>query len=109
MTELLYLIYILAFVIGAIFGLVLSYKKYSLPFVIEKMDNLALTISIIAWILLINSSLIQFIPQEIIVIVSLFLVSLIIGMRPGYGRKETYVGIIIAGLIYLLRLLIGGT
>jgi uncharacterized membrane protein len=29
-------------------------------------------------------------------------------MRPGYGRKETYIGIIIAGLIYLIRFLIGG-
>lgn len=108
MTELFYLIYILAFVIGTILGLLLSYKKYSLPFVIDEMDNVALIISIIGWILLINSSLIPIIPQELTITLSLFLVSLIIGMRPGYGRKETYIGIIIAGLIYLLRFLIGG-
>ena len=108
MTELFYLIYILAFILGTILGLLLSYKKYSLPFVINEMDKTALFISIIGWILLINSKLIPIMPQEIIITISLFLVSLIIGMRPGYGRKETYIGIIIAGLIYLLRFLIGG-
>lgn len=107
MTELFYLIYILAFILGTILGLLLSYKKYSLPFVIDELDNTALIISIIGWILLINPSLIP-IPQEVMITISLFLVSLIIGMRPGYGRKETYIGIIIAGLIYLIRFLIGG-
>ena len=107
MTELFYLSYILAFILGTILGLLLSYKKYSLPFVIDELDNTALIISIIGWILLINPSLIP-IPQEVMITISLFLVSLIIGMRPGYGRKETYIGIIIAGLIYLIRFLIGG-
>lgn len=107
MTELFYLIYILAFILGTILGLLLSYKKYSLPFVIDELDNTALIISIIGWILLINPSLIP-IPQEVMITISLFLVSLIIGMRPGYGRKETYIGIIIAGLIYLIRFIIGG-
>jgi energy-converting hydrogenase A subunit L len=106
MNELFYLIYILVFVIGSILGLLLSYRKHKEPFIINDIDIISLVISVIAWILLLNyglfAQLIGFVSHEIIITIALFLVSLVIGMRPGYGRKETFIGIFISVIIWFI-------
>ena len=101
-----YLIYILSFVIGMIVGLVLSYKKYTEPFVSKNMDVVALLISIIGWILLLNSQLITLIPQYISITVGLFFVATVLGMRPGYGRYELAIGFVVSGLIWLVGMVL---
>ncbi len=103
MSETIYLLYILSFVLGSIVGLVLSYRKYKAPFTIEKIDLLALALSIIGWSLALNSSLITFIPYYITITIGLFFLALVLGMRPGYGTKETFIGIIIALIIWIIR------
>ena len=75
MFPTIYLVYILSFVIGMIIGLLLSYKKYTEPFVSKNIDLVALVISIIGWILFLNSQLITFIPQYISITIGLFLVA----------------------------------
>jgi energy-converting hydrogenase A subunit L len=35
-----------------------------------------------------------------------FLIAIVIGMRPGYGRYETIIGFALAGLIWILRTVI---
>jgi energy-converting hydrogenase A subunit L len=106
MNELSYLIYILVFIIGSIFGLLISYRKHGEPFVFNNIDIISLIISIIGWILLFNyglfASLIGFISSEITISIGLFLVALVIGMRPGYGRKETLIGIIISVMLWFI-------
>jgi len=104
MSELSYLIYILVFIIGSIVGLLISYKKHGEPFVFNGIEVLSLIIAIIGWILLVNYGLIYqitgFMP-EILISIGLFLIALVIGMRPGYGRKETLIGIIISIIIWI--------
>lgn len=102
MTELIYLIYLISFIIGSILGLLLSYKKYSAPFVTEKIDSIALVVAIVGWLILLNNQLIVLIQPFVSVTVGLFMVAMVLGMRPGYGRYETLIGIIISGLIWLL-------
>lgn len=106
MDQSIYLIYILSFVIGMILGLVLSYRKYKTPFVSENLDLAALVISIIGWILLINSQIIMLIPQYISITIGLFMVGIVLGMRPGYGRYELAIGFIISGLIWIIRMVL---
>ena len=101
-----YLVYILLFVIGMILGLLLSYKKYTEPFVSKNIDLAALTISIIGWILLINNQFIMLIPQYISIIVGLFFVAIVLGMRPGYGRYELAIGFIVSGIIWLVGMVL---
>ena len=101
-----YLAYILSFVIGMIVGLVFSYKKYNLPFVSKNIDLVALAISIIGWILFLNSQLIMVIPQYISVTVGLFFIAVVLGMRPGYGRYELAIGFIVSGLIWLVGMVL---
>ncbi|MDO9045916.1 MAG: DUF2104 domain-containing protein [Methanobacteriaceae archaeon] len=102
MTEILYLIYLISFVIGSIIGLLLSYKKYSAPFVTEKIDVIALVVSVIGWLILLNNQLIVLIQPFVSITVGLFMVAMVLGMRPGYGRYETLIGIFISGALYLL-------
>ena len=101
-----YLIYILSFVIGMIVGLVLSYKKYTEPFVSKNIDMVALVISIIGWILLLNSQFVTLIPQYISITVGLFFVAAVLGMRPGYGRYELAIGFVVSGLIWLVGMVL---
>ncbi|MGC9516118.1 MAG: energy-converting hydrogenase subunit EhaL family protein [Methanomicrobiales archaeon] len=103
MDQIIYLVYILSFVLGSIVGLVFSYKKYKLPFVTEKIDIIALILSIIGWFLFLNSQIIVFIPSYISITLGLFLVALVVGMRPGYGRYETAIGLIISLIIWIIR------
>lgn len=101
MNELSYLIYILVFIIGSVLGLLISYKKHGEPFVYNDIDIISLIISIIGWILLFNFGLFGFIAPEIIISIGLFLIALVMGMRPGYGRKETAIGIVISAIIWI--------
>lgn len=106
MNETIYLSYILSFVLGSILGLVLSYRKYKAPYYIGEMDLLALILAVIGWTLALNSALITFIPYYITVTIGVFLLAMVLGMRPGYGRNETFIGIIVAGIIWIVRTVI---
>ncbi|KZX16585.1 hypothetical protein MBCUT_07390 [Methanobrevibacter cuticularis] len=102
MTELSYLLYLLAFIIGSVLGLLISYKKHGEAFIINKIDIVSLIIAIIGWILLFNYALLPFISSYILIAIALFLIALVFGMRPGYGRKETFLGIIISAIIWII-------
>ncbi|NYB26582.1 MAG: DUF2104 domain-containing protein [Methanobacteriaceae archaeon] len=102
-NQIFYLIYVLAFVIGSIIGLVLSYKKYTEPFIRKNIDITALAIAIIGWLLALNFALIPVIPYYISITMGVFLIAMVIGMRPGYGRYETVIGFAVAGIIWILR------
>jgi energy-converting hydrogenase A subunit L len=106
MNDTTYLIYIISFVIGSIVGLVLSYRKYSAPYVTKNIDVVALVIAIIGWILALNSQLISIIPSYLSITVGIFLIALVFGMRPGYGRYETIIAFIISGIIWIGTVLI---
>jgi energy-converting hydrogenase A subunit L len=103
MNESIYLLYIISFVLGSVVGLVLSYQKYKSPFAINKIDIIALIISLLGWFLALNSPLIPFIPSYLLTTVGLFLIAMVLGMRPGYGRYETLIGLIVGGIIYIIR------
>lgn len=80
----------------------MSYKKYSAPFVTEKIDSIALVVSIIGWLILLNNQLIVLIQPYVSITIGLFLVAMVIGMRPGYGRYETLIGFLVSGMVWLL-------
>lgn len=102
MNDVTYLIYIISFVIGSIVGLVLSYKKYTAPFVTKNIDIVALILAIIGWVLAINSQLLAFIISPVITItIGIFLLAIVLGMRPGYGRYETVIGFAISAIIWV--------
>lgn len=102
MTEIIYLIYLISFILGSVVGLLLSYKKYSAPFVTEKIDLIALIVAVIGWIILLNSQLIVLIQPSISITIGLFMVAMVLGMRPGYGRYETVIGFILSGTLWLI-------
>ena len=110
MNELSYLIYLLVFIIGSIVGLLISYKKHGEPFIFNDIDLVSLIIAIVGWVFLFNYgvivSLLGFMPLEIIIAIALFLIALVMGMRPGYGRKETVIGIAISAVIWIFSYLI---
>jgi energy-converting hydrogenase A subunit L len=60
-------------------------------------------IAIIGWFLTLNSPLLSFIPSYISIAIGLFLVAMVLGMRPGYGRYETIIGLAVGVVIWLLR------
>ena len=92
-----YMIYILAFAVGSILGLVYSYKQHGEPFVaVTKLNVLAALISIVGWVLAFNSG------NVILSAIGFALGGFVMGERPGYGRKETAIGLIIAIILYLL-------
>ncbi|MCL2156820.1 MAG: DUF2104 domain-containing protein, partial [Methanobrevibacter sp.] len=83
----------------------ISYKNHKEAFIINEIDTVSLIISIVAWTLLFNYSLIP-IFTTITIAIALFLVALVLGMRPGYGRKETLIGIVVSAIIWLFSYLI---
>ena len=90
------MIYILAFAVGSILGLVYSYKKHGEPFVAVTDFNVAYgIIAIVGWVLAFNSG------NVILSAVGFLLGGYVMGERPGYGRKETALGLIIAIAAYL--------
>jgi energy-converting hydrogenase A subunit L len=107
MNDITYLIYILSFTIGSVAGLVLSYKKYTAPYVTKNIDIVALILAIVGWVLTINSQLISALVSPVITVtVGIFLIAIVIGMRPGYGRYETVIGFAISALIWVGTVLI---
>lgn len=102
MEELYYMIYIIVFIAGSILGLLLSYQKHMEPFIISEIDVLTLVLAIIGWFLLFNHGLIGFVSSVILLTISFFFIGLAIGRRPGYGRKETAIGILIAAVVWIL-------
>ncbi len=97
------LIYLLVFILGSVIGLKTSYKWHGEIYVIQKIDIIALIMSLIGWIILINYSLIPSNYLIILISVALFLIGFVLEMRPGYGRKETVIGILVGIIIWLLR------
>jgi energy-converting hydrogenase A subunit L len=106
MSEIIYLLYIISFVLGSIVGLVLSYRKYKAPYALGKIDLIAMVLAVIGWTLTFNSALITLIPTYITITIGVFLLAMVLGMRPGYGRNETFIGIIIAGIIWIIMAVI---
>ena len=97
------LIYLIFFILGSVLGLKLSYKWHGEIYVIQKIDIIALIMSIIGWMLLINHTII---PSQFLIIstsLAVFLIGFVLEMRPGYGRKETIIGILIALAVYLCK------
>lgn len=92
-----YLIYILTFVIGSILGLLWSYKKHGEPYVIKGLDMVITVIALIGWILIFN-----FTWSVILLAIGFFLVGFVLNERPGYGRLETVIGIVVSAVIYLI-------
>ena len=92
-----YMIYILAFAVGSILGLLYSYKQHGEPFVAVSDFNVVFAvISIIGWVLAFNAG------NVILSGIGFLLAGFVMGERPGYGRKETAVGLIIAIIAYVL-------
>ncbi|MBP2045326.1 DUF2104 domain-containing protein [Methanobacterium aggregans] len=103
MDQIIYLVYVTSFVIGSVAGLVLSYKKYKSPFGAQKIDFAALVLAIIGWVLAVNSQLLAFvIPSYVSITIGVFLIAMVLGMRPGYGRYETVSGFAVAAIIWIL-------
>jgi energy-converting hydrogenase A subunit L len=92
-----YMIYILTFAVGSILGLLYSYKQHGEPFVAVTGINIPfLGVSIVGWFLGFNSG------NVILSAIGFLLAGFVMGERPGYGRKETAVGLIIAIIAYIL-------
>ena len=92
-----YMIYILAFAVGSILGLLYSYSQHGEPFVAVTKFNIPFAvISIVGWVLGFCSG------NIILSAVGFLLAGFVMGERPGYGRKETAVGLIIAVIVYFV-------
>ena len=89
-----FLIYLLAFIIGSIIGLLYSYKQHGEPFIVKGLNVVMCVVSVIG----------QF--SQGLIAVGLLLAGFVIGERPGYGRIETLIGIIAAVIVYLIMHLI---
>lgn len=96
------LLYLLTFIVGSVLGLLVSYKKHGEIYIIQKIDIVALIAAIIGWVLLFNFALFSKTLSVLIIAISLLLIGFVMGMRPGYGRKETVIGIIVAGIIWII-------
>ena len=91
-----YLVYLLTFVIGSILGLLYSYKLHSEPYVVDSsLDIKMCIISIIGWVL-------GFSGKMVLGGIGIFLAGFVMGERPGYGRKETAIGLAVAIIVFLL-------
>ena len=92
-----YMIYIITFTVGSILGLLYSYSKHGEPFVAVTDLNIPfMVVSIVGWFLGFNSG------NVILSAIGFLLAGFVMGERPGYGRKETAVGLIIAIVAYVL-------
>jgi len=95
-----YLVYTVSFIAGSVIGLLLSYRKYREPFVDKKIDPLALVVAVAGGIVLVNAGSLPL--TDLMRTAGLFMVALVAGMRPGYGRYETLTGALLAILIWLI-------
>ena len=92
-----YMIYIITFAVGSILGLLYSYSKHGEPFVaVTKFDIPFAIISTVGWVLVFNSG------NIILSAIGFLLAGFVMGERPGYGRKETAVGLIIGIIVYVV-------
>lgn len=92
-----YMIYILTFAVGSILGLLYSYKQHGEPFVADPEFNMPMAVvSILGWCLAFDSG------NVILAAIGFLLGGFVMGERPGYGRKETAVGLIFAIALYFL-------
>lgn len=92
-----YMIYILTFAVGSILGLLYSYKQHGEPYVAVTEFNIPFAvISIIGWVLGFCSG------NIILSAIGFLLAGFVMGERPGYGRKESAVGLIIGIIAYLM-------
>ena len=92
-----YMIYILTFAVGSILGLVYSYGQHGEPFVaVTKFNVPFAVISIVGWVLGFNSG------NIILSAIGFLLAGFVMGERPGYGRKESAVGLIVGIIVYLM-------
>lgn len=92
-----YMIYIITFALGSILGLLYSYKQHGEPFVAVTKINIPFTVvSIVGWVLGFCSG------NIILSAVGFLLAGFVMGERPGYGRKETAIGLIIGIIAYVL-------
>ena len=92
-----YMIYILTFAVGSILGLLYSYKQHGEPFVAVTKFNIPFAlVSIVGWVLGFCSG------NVILSSVGFLLAGFVMGERPGYGRKESAVGLIIAIIVFFL-------
>ena len=92
-----YMIYLLTFAVGSILGLLYSYKQHGEPFVAVTKFNIPFAIvSIIGWVLGFCSGSI------ILSAIGFLLAGFVMGERPGYGRKESAVGLIIGIVVYVI-------
>ena len=91
-----YMIYILTFAVGLILGLLYSYKQHGEPFVAITAFNIPFAvISIVGWVLGFNSG------NIILSAIGFLLAGFVMGERPGYGRKESAVGLIVGIIVYV--------
>lgn len=95
-----YLVYLLTFVVGSIAGLLWSYKIHSEPYVVMGIDTKSLVIALVGWILALNCTF-----SWILLSIGFFLIGFVLCQRPGYGRKETIIGIFVSVVIHII---IGG-
>jgi len=93
---------VLSLILGGFIGLSYSYNKYVKPYVEGGIDRLALLCAILGGILFSIP-----LPYSINYPLSLFLLGIPFGMRPGYGRVELVVGVFLVILGYLIRGLTG--
>ena len=92
-----YMIYILTFAVGSILGLLYSYKQHGEPFVaVTEFNTPFAVISVVGWVLGFCSG------NIILSAIGFLLAGFVMGERPGYGRKETAVGLIVGIIAYLL-------
>ena len=94
-----YMIYIFAFAVGSILGLLYSYSKHGEPFVAVTKFNISFAlVSTVGWILGFNSG------NIILSSIGFLLGGFVMSERPGYGRKETAVGLIIGVIVYIIKM-----
>ncbi|WP_457614487.1 DUF2104 domain-containing protein [Methanopyrus sp.] len=81
-----------AFLVGSLIGLEYSYRMYSEIFRERRTDPIGLLLAILGWTLL-AVSWVRSVPVGIWI--AAFLIGYVVNMRPGYGRIETALGIVI--------------
>ena len=92
-----YMIYLLTFAAGLILGLLYSYSKHGEPFVaVTEFNTPFAVISVIGWVLGFSSG------NIIVSAIGFLLAGFVMGERPGYGRKETAVGLVIGIIVYFV-------
>ena len=92
-----YMIYILAFAVGSILGLLFSYKQHGEPYVAVPDFNMPMAvISILGWCLAFCSG------NVILSAIGFLLGGFVMGERPGYGRKESAIGLIVGIIVYVV-------